>query len=253
MKIVRTMILIFSAMLISSVCLAEPVAKKCETYPVKPMKPLYYGQVLLDRLEYVIEKDNRKNIDYELTGWYGGDHRRVWLEAEGVHETRSGDGEVERLDVMYGRLISPFWNARIGVGYKGLYGENSEDRVFGVIGLKGLAPYMFEVDTNLRVSNEGEVLIDFEAEYDVLLTQRLVLQPRLDSMVSFNEIEEMGVGTGINSVDIGFRLRYEIRREFAPYVGVTWHKKFAGTASIADREGEPTESTDIFVGFRVWF
>ena len=61
------------------------------------------------------------------------------------------------------------------------------------------------------------------------------------------------MGTGMNSVDIGFRLRYEIRREFAPYVGVTWHKKFAGTASIADREGEPTESTDIFVGFRVWF
>ncbi len=239
--------------ILSSVAFAGSKTKNCKTYPVEPMKPLYYGQVLLDRVEYVLDRDNRKNINYEVTGWYGGDHQRLWLETEGVHETDTGDGEVDRLDILYGKLISPFWNARVGVGYKGIYGNNSEDRVFGVIGFKGLAPYFFEVDTNLKVSNEGEVLADFEAEYDVLLTQRLVLQPRLDTLLSFSKIEEMGIGTGINDVELSFRLRYEIRREFAPYIGVSWHKKFAGTASIADKEGEPTESTDIFVGLRMWF
>jgi copper resistance protein B len=225
--------------------------KKCNFFNVKPMKPLYYGQILFDRVEHNIE--NKSQLDYEITGWYGGDYRRLWIEIEGTHNTLKDKGDIEKFDVLYGKLISPFWDIRGGVGYTGSYGENSSNRALAVIGLKGLAPYFFEVDTNLRLTSKGEIYGDFEAEYDLLFTQRLILQPRIDTTFSFSKIEELGIGTGINNIKIGFRLRYEFRREFAPYIGFNWVNLFGQTKEFARIEGEPTNYTDFFIGVRFWF
>ncbi len=227
--------------------------KECKFYPVEKKKPLIYGQVLFDRIEYIFSGKSRKNIEYEITSWYGGDYRRVWLELEGEHSLKNSEGEFEKFDVLYGKLISPFWDIRAGIGYTGDYGDGSSNRKMFLVGLKGLAPYFFEIDTNLRITTKGEVYGDFEAEYDMLFTQRLILQPRIDTTFSFSKIEELGIGTGINNIKIGFRLRYEFKREFAPYVGINWLKLFGQTKEFAKTEGKSTDSLDVFFGLRMWF
>ncbi len=242
--------LLIGVLLITEVGLAQE-EKKCQFYPVKPMKPLYYGQLLFDRIEYNTEGKNLLN--YEITGWYGGDYRRVWLELEGEHNTSKNEGDLEKADILYGKLISPFWDIRAGIGYTGSYGDNGSNRTMAVVGLKGLAPYFFEVDTNLRLTSKGEVYGDFEAEYDLLFTQRLILQPRIDTTFSFSKIQELGIGSGLNNINLSFRLRYEFKREFAPYIGFSWNKLFGQTKDFARSEGKKTSYADIFVGLRMWF
>ncbi len=225
--------------------------KKCDFYPVKPMKPLYYGQLMIDRFEHAI--DNKNNLDYEITGWYGGDYRRLWVEIEGSHSTLRREGEIEKGDILFGKLISPFWDIRGGIGYKDSYGDEGSNRNMFVIGLKGLAPYMFEVDTNIRLTTKGEIFGDLEAEYDIYLTQRLAFQPRFDITYSFTQIKDLSVGTGLNELSISGRLRYELKREIAPYIGISWVKLFGETRYLAKDEGKKSSYTDIFLGLRMWF
>ena len=239
---------LITALFISAFSYGE-TDNKCNFYPVKKEKPLYYGQFLFDRLEYT----NKNSLDYEITGWYGGDYRRIWLEVEGEHNTKKNEGSIEKLDLLYGKLITPFWDIRGGVGYTSSYGDKTKDRSMALVGLKGLAPYWFEVDTNLRLTNKGEVYGDFEAEYDLLFTQRLILQPRVDTTFSFSDIPEIGIGSGINNVKISFRLRYEFKREFAPYVGFSYTKLFGQTKDYANQAGEDTSYFSTFVGLRMWF
>lgn len=228
--------------------------RNCITYPVAPMPPLYYGRFLVDRLEYIFSGQDDKVLSYEATGWYGGDYQRFWIETEGDHDTGSAEGgEIERLDLLYGRLVSAFWNARAGIGYRGTYGPDSEERFFAVFGLKGLAPFMFEIDTNIRISDRGEVLLDLEAEYDIYLTQRWVIQPRMDASYSFNEIKGLGIGPGFPGIGLGARLRYEIRRQIAPYIGLTWSTMTGGSRDMAREEAQPRDSTRLMAGIKFWF
>ena len=135
-----------------------------------------------------------------------------------------------------------------------LYGSGQDqDRFWAVVGLQGLAPYWFEVDANLRVSEDGDVSADLEAEYDLLLTQRLILQPRFEIDFAAQEVEEFGVGRGFNSVTLGLRLRYEVRRQFAPYIGLSWTRKLGDTADLARDEGENTDDLAVVGGLRFWF
>ncbi len=229
-------------------------APGCSTYHVSAAPPMYYGRFLMDRMEYAFTGQDDKLISYEATGWYGGDYQRAYLEVEGSHDSgNSGGGEMEKLDILYGKLISPWWTIRAGTGYKGTYGPQSEERFFGVVGLKGLAPFLFEVDTNARVSNRGEVLLDMEAEYDMYLTQRLVLQPRMDATFSFNRIEGLGIGPGFSNLGFSARLRYEIRRQLAPYVGISWSTRTGGSRDMARQEEEPRDVTAFMAGIRIWF
>ncbi|MCL7744386.1 copper resistance protein B [Guyparkeria hydrothermalis] len=213
-----------------------------------------YGRFLIDRLEYAAG-DDEDSVNWEFQGWYGGDYNRVMVKGEGEDTVSGGSGgEIEKLDLLYSRLISAFWSIQGGVGYQLEYGPGPDhDRGFAVIGLQGLAPYWFEIDTNLRVSDEGDTSMDFEAEYDVQLGQRVVFQPRLATSYAFDKVEEFGVGQGINNVKLGVRLRYEIKREFAPYIGVSWNRKLGDTADMAEAEGEDTSDFRVLAGVRMWF
>lgn len=222
-----------------------------------PISDKPYGRLMINRLEYAAG-DDEDSVNLEFQGWYGGDYNRVWIKAE-VEDVVSGGsggsgGAVEKLDLLYDRLISPYWSLRAGAGYQFEYGPGpNPDRVYGVVGLKGLAPYWFEVDTSLRLSEDGDAWADLEVDYDFLLTQRLILQPRFSTLVAFDEVEEFGVGQGINHIKLGLRLRYEIRREFAPYVGVSWNKKLADTADLAKAEGRDSGDLRLLAGLRLWF
>lgn len=213
-----------------------------------------YGQVLFDRLEYQ-NGDGEDVLLWDAQAWYGGDLNRLWIETEGEDVVSGGDGgEIENFDVQYSRRIDRFWDIQTGAGYQTTYGRGPDrDRASVLVGLQGLAPYWFEVDANLRVSEDGDASADLEAEYDWLLTQRWVLQARGETSFAFNEAEEFGVGEGLNGLTLGLRLRYHFTREFAPYVGVTWSDRFGDTADLVKAEGEDPERTAAVAGVRWWF
>ncbi len=209
--------------------------------------------VLFDQLEYR-GQDGPDALGWDFLSWVGGDLDRFWIESEGQALTRGGEGEIERLDLLYGRLIAPFWDLQAGVGYQRLWGPGpGADRLMAVLGIQGLAPYAFELDANLRVSEDADVSADLQATYDLLITQRLVLQFRLEALYAFQTVEEMEIGTGFNSLGVGLRLRYEIRREIAPYLGLTWSRRYGATADLGREAGRDPVDTAIVAGLRLWF
>lgn len=213
-----------------------------------------YAKLFFDRLEYT-RGDDVDSIVWDAQFWYGGDYSRLWIETEGEDVVSGGDGgEIENLDVLYSRRFAPYWDWQAGVGYRRSYGDGPDhDRTSAVVALQGLAPYWFEVDATVRVSDEGDVSADLEAEYEWLLTQRLRLQPRFEVAYAFDEVREFGVGEGPVSVRLGLRLRYEVRREIAPYAGVTWLRRFGDTADLAEAAGEGVDDTAFVAGVRWWY
>lgn len=211
----------------------------------------YY--LLIDQLEFRAH-DGEDSLAWEAEGWLGGDYNRVWVRTEGDRRLSGDSGGEAQLEVLYGRLIAPYWDFRIGLR-QDLLSESGHDRgrTFASIGVAGLAPYWFEVEPTLYVSDDGDVSFRLEATYDLLLTQRLVLQPRFEFDVAASSAREFGIGSGVNDVELGLRLRYEIRREGAPYIGVSWVRKFGNTADLARDEGEEVDSLGVVVGVRLWF
>ncbi|WP_225769639.1 copper resistance protein B [Inquilinus sp. Marseille-Q2685] len=201
-----------------------------------------------DQFEYRLN-DGQDSFNWEAQGWVGSDDEKAWLKTEGAVPL---DGPVEEAEVqlLYSRRISDFFDAQAGIRYDI---RPEPERGFAVLGIQGLAPYFFEVGAAAFVSNEGEVSARFEAEYDLLVTQRLILQPAAEINVAIQEVEERGVGSGINDIELGLRLRYEFAREFAPYIGVNWERKLGRTADLARDEGEDVSDVSFVGGIRFWF
>ena len=214
----------------------------------------YFGYLLVDQLEYRTKRGADDSMRWDAVGWYGGDYNRLWVKTEGDWRTggeRGGEAEVQAL---YGRLIAPFWDFQMGLRYDQFSGSGFDrSRGFVVIGLQGLAPYRFEVEPALFISDDGDVSARLTATYEVLLTQRIILQPRLDFDAAVQAAEKFDVGGGVNSLGLGVRLRYEFRREFAPYVGIHWLSRFGDTGDIAQRGGERADDIAVVFGVRLWF
>lgn len=207
--------------------------------------------LLFDQLEYQVN-EHQNIFNWDAIAWVGGDYQKLWIKSEGDVNIDDGDGETE-LQLLYGRLIAPYWDFQVGLRYDQLYGESAKGRGFAVIGVEGLAPYFFEVDAAMFVSHQGDVSARFKAEYELLLSQRLVLQPVAETNLAIQEVEEFGVGSGFNDLELGLRLRYEINREFAPYIGVSWTKLFGDTAKFAQEEGESSDDLKFVAGVRLMF
>lgn len=203
--------------------------------------------LLFHKLEYV-PAPAEQPIGVEATGWVGGDVNRLWLRAEGEQSTLRREGEVE-LEALYGRLVSPFFDVVAGPRLDRRWGGGGDTRGFLAVGLQGLAPYQFEVEPTLYVSHEGNLSAQFAASYHVLFTQRLKLESELETKVALQEVPDWGVGTGVNDLGLGFRLRYEIHRKFAPYVGYTHDWAFGETADLG---GGDASSGALVFGVRVW-
>ena len=191
-------------------------------------------------------------IDAE--GWIGGDFQRFWWKADGEQETEGAKaGEIE-LQGLYSRLISPFWDFQTGVRVDRRYrGPGQRTTGYFVIGVEGLAPYWFEAEPALFVSEKGKVSTRITASYDQLITQRWVIQPRVDLNAAFQDDTKRNVASGLNDVEFGVRLRYDIKRQFSPYVGVTWRRVLGGTAGLVRRSGEDISTTSLVLGLRAWF
>lgn len=224
--------------------------------------------VFVERLEYLANAPERP-VTAEMLSWIGGDYRRVFLRAQGEQSTLGvGGGEV-RADALFGRLITPFWSvvggARVdsrartapaastgAIGASPSAIRNRLTRGMVAVGLIGLAPGWFELEPTLLVSDQGDVSLELESSFDLLLTQRLIVQPRIELNAAVQAVPEIGIGSGLNDVEFGARMRYEIRRKFAPYVGVSWLRRTGATAAMSRNAGEPKSVGTVSAGLRIW-
>jgi len=200
-----------------------------------------------DRVETQV-RDGRDGYLWDVQGYYGTPTDRFWFksEGEGSFGEPVEDAEVQAL---YSKAIAPFWDVQLGVR-QDLVGPK---RTYAVAGFQGLSRYMFEVDAALFLSQKGELTARIEAEIDQRITQRLTLQPRLEVALSAQDVPQLGIGSGLDQIDVGLRLRYQIAREFAPYVGVEQAWKIADSADYSRRNGEDPSVTNYVVGVRFWF
>lgn len=205
--------------------------------------------VIIDRLEGGFGDDAESYL-WDVKGWSGGDINRFWWKSEGEGEF-GGDLEEVEVQALYSRAVTPFWDVQAGVRQD--FRLDGEDTTHLVLGLQGLAPYWWEIDAAAFLSAEGDLTARVEAEYDQRLTQRLILQPRLEIDASAGDIPELEIGSGLSSVEAGLRLRYEFRKEFAPYVGVEWSRALGDTADYIEARGGEAADTRLVVGLKAWF
>ena len=207
----------------------------------------YFFSFLVDRLEGV-HADGRGSTAYELQARFGRDYDRMVFKAEG--EANGGRLEAARTELLWGYAVAAYWDMQLGVRYDSGVGPNRSWLAFGV---QGLAPYWFEIDASAYVGDEGRTALRLEAEYELLLTQQLVLQPRMEVNLYGKRDAERGLGSGLSDLTVGLRLRYEIRREFAPYIGIEWAGKYGASADYAKAAGEDTRETRVVAGLRFWY
>lgn len=206
-----------------------------------------FSQLMLNLAEVQFH-DGRDGYRWDGEFWYGGDINRLTIKSEGEGTFReNAEGEVQAL---YSRAIGPYFNLQAGVRQDFAPGP---DRTYATIGFEGLAPYWFDVEGALFLSDKGHVFGRLEGYYDQRITQRLVLQPRLEFNLSAQDVPLSGLGSGLTDAEAGLRLRYEISREFAPYVGASWERQFGDTARLSRAAGERTGGFSVVAGIRAWF
>ena len=247
MRHASTVVVLASSML-------APLAQAQTVPPVEDSPIRSY--LLIDQLEhsttrYTGGKGSEDALRFNTSGWIGGDYNRLWVYTEG---TKPYTGKLEDVDlqVLYGRLVAPFWDLQAGVRYAKPR-SNAPGRSYAVFGVQGLVPYRFELQAAAFVSERGDVSARAELEYELLLTQRWILQPRLATSIALQEVKEQGIGRGLNDLELGVRLRYEVAREFAPYVGASWQNRYGATARFARDRGEDVGGWRLVVGVRAWF
>jgi copper resistance protein B len=201
--------------------------------------------LLFERMEY---QEHSKSMLWDMQGWTGGDYQKISWKTEG-NRAQGSTGAAE-LQVLYSQALTAFFDLQVGVRHDFL---PDPSRSFIVAGLQGLAPYWFEVDAAAFLSEDGDLSARLEVEYDLLLTQRLILQPRIELDVAASEVAEQGIGRGLVGTDIGLRLRFEVSRKFAPYAGISWDKHWGDTADLRRAAGVDSEEFTLLAGLRFWF
>jgi copper resistance protein B len=204
-----------------------------------------FSKVMVDTLEYAGGREDGYRWDAEA--WIGGDINRAVFRTEGAGAGGLHEAEVQAL---YSRAIGPYFDLQAGLRHDF---EPGPSRSYAAIGVEGLAPYWFDVEAAAFLSDKGDLLARLGASYDQLITQRLVIQPRAEVNFAARDMAAQGIGSGLSDFELGLRLRYEIRREFAPYVGVSYERKTGRTADFARASGEAAGGTRFVIGIRAWF
>jgi copper resistance protein B len=205
-----------------------------------------YSKAMISLGEYQF-RDGEDGYRWEGEAWVGGDINRFVVKTEG-----EGTDELESAEVqaLYSRAVSPFFDLQAGVRQDF---QSGPKRTYASVGFEGVAPYWFETSGALFLSSKGELFGRLEGTYDLRLTQRWILQPRVEANLTGQDIPELELGSSVSNIELGLRLRYEIKREFAPYVGVSFDRKFGGTADYAHIAGKEVEATSFVIGVRAWF
>jgi copper resistance protein B len=211
--------------------------------PVADEQIFYHA--LLSQLEGRFGND--QSFRWEGEAWAGRDLNRIWFRSEGT--LTNGEVEDGQQELFYGRAISTHFNALAGARYDL---DSLPGRGWGAIGIEGLAPLSFQVAATGYIGGEGRLAAKLEGSYDLLITQRLILQPQIEmNFYSLNDPARQ-LGSGLSDIDAGIRLRYEITRKSAPYIGVSFDEKYGGTADFARAAGAPTNEVRFVIGLRTW-
>jgi copper resistance protein B len=256
----------FAAVVVAAFCIAAPAAAQQvdavdhvpPAPPAQPMPPMteeamdrgmdmhddpLLAMFKLDQFEHA-HGDDASATDWEAEAWIGHDFNKLWLRTEGERESGVTDA---RIEAFWDHAFASYWNWQIGVRHD--FG-NGPQRGWAAFGVQGLAPYWFEIEATAYVGDSGRTALRFRAEYELLLTQRWVLQPEFETNVYGKRDPDRGIDSGVNDATFGLRLRYEIRREIAPYVGVVWKHRFGDADFTAGRTGSEAQ---LVAGLRVWF
>ena len=202
---------------------------------------------ILDQLE-MRDTSGDNTLSWNAQGWMGKDLRKLWLKTEG--ERDGGTTDDAELQFLYSKAIASYWEFQVGVRHDF---KPSPSRSWAAIGVQGLAPYFFETDVAFFVGESGRTALRFESEYELLLTQRLILTPEIEVNFYGQDDVDIGIGSGLSDLEVGLRLRYEIRREIAPYIGINWSKLFGNTKDFARIAGESISDAQLVIGLRLWF
>ena len=199
------------------------------------------SMVVMDRFE-LLNNDEKTRV-WEGSAWFGYDINKLYLYSSG--EATSDGLESSQHELVYSRAIAPFWDAQIGLAYD----KNADaSKTWAEVAITGLAPYYFETRAALLINGDGNVGLRVGTEYETLFTQKLILSSSVEADFYTKDDSSLSIGSGLSTMEAGLRLRYEIKREFAPYVGVTWEKTFGNT-----RDYNPLNKTSFLVGLRFWF
>ncbi len=204
-------------------------------------------KVMIDQLENRYT-NGEEQLVLEGNVWVGKDIDKLMIKAD-VEQVKGVTHELE-LQALYSRAVDPYWDFQVGIRQDL---EPTPVKNWLAIGFMGVAPYWFEIDSTLFIGESNQVGLRFAAEYEWMITQRWVLSPELGFNLHSKDVEATGTGSGLSDMQIGLRIRYEIKREFAPYIGINWNKKFGKTASYAEAEGEEIDSSQVVLGVRAWF
>ena len=206
-----------------------------------------FSALHLDRLEHVSAKRGNATA-YDAQAWWGRDFDRLVIKAEGEHAR--GRFQEARSEVLWSHALAPYWDMQSGLRYDS---GGQQNRTWLALGLQGLAPYWFDVEATLYLGNEGRSALRASAEYDLLLSRRLVLQPRVELNAYGKDDPAREVGRGVADTTWGLRLRYEFTRQFAPYLGVERAARWGHSANLSEAEGNPRQETRWVAGLRFWF
>jgi copper resistance protein B len=204
------------------------------------------GMLLVDQAESRFS-DGEDALYWDVSAFYGNDFNKLIIKSEGEHQGSDTDSSNE---LLFNRIVSRWWSAQAGVRHDTAAGPA---RTWAAFGVQGLAPNWFDVDATIYLGDQGRTALRFTSEYELLLTQRWILQPKLELNAYGQRDERNGLGAGLADAELGIRVRYEIRREFAPYVGVSWTRLFGDTAKLAQRRGVDRSELQWLAGVRVWF
>jgi copper resistance protein B len=232
----------------------DPPAQEMHDMPYKQMTRMMgmddtapYGRVTFDELDWR-DADGGNIFAWDAQGWYGGDYNKLRLKTEG--DLVEGTLEEARAEVLWDRVVNSWWSLQAGARHD--FGEGPS-RTWAAFGVQGLAPYFFEVEATAYVGEGGRTAARLSGEYDLLLTQRLILQPEAELNAYGKSDPENAIGSGLSDLQLALRLRYEIRREIAPYVGIVWTRRFGRSADFARDAGEDPNDLQVLAGVRVWF
>ena len=206
------------------------------------------SKLLIDRLEWSAVS-GRDGYLLDAQGWYGGDINKLWLKTE-VEGDRGRNPEKAEAQALWSRAINPWFDVQAGVRFDA---NRDPNRSHLVLGVQGLAPYWYEVDGAVFLSNKGELTARAEAEYDLRITQKLILQPLAEVDLSAQDIKELGIGAGLSTAELGLRMRYQVSQQFAPYVGLSYERAFGNTRRFRRSDGEGADSLGFVAGLRLWF
>ena len=256
---IRSAIALCAGVVLCVVAAAAPAL--AQTQPPATFPPPGWPEPVEDRMRHtfalfnvldVVPRGDDSELTWDMEGWHGGDFNRLWFKSEGDQSFGKAERNID-VQVLYGRFIKKFYDAQFGAGVQtATFRGRNVTRAQAVVGLEGFVPYKYDLESLLFVSHEGDVAGRVTFTRDYLVTQRLILQPRFETNVAAQRVEQFGVGSGLNNMHLELRFRFEFRRELAPYVGVSFTQDFFETADLSRAEGRDPRQARLVFGLRAW-